>query len=104
MNRFAIALALGAALLAPVAADANVAALRCQIINSQGSQLVYLFGDNTNSTVVETAFKKNGTIVASDVGQRPTWRSTSSMAVGSRSTRSPRPAGGSSPASMAPPR
>jgi opacity protein-like surface antigen len=52
----------------------------CDMHDTRGNSLTYAFGSNTvntngsfGGTMVETAFRKNGTNVISDVGQRPVW-------------------------------
>ena len=52
----------------------------CNIQDTVGNRLTYLFGDNTTNangtyggTVVETGFEKNGRMVISERGLRPVW-------------------------------
>jgi hypothetical protein len=52
----------------------------CDMHDTVGNSLTYVFGANTvntngsfGGTMVETGFRKNGTNVVSDVGQRPIW-------------------------------
>jgi hypothetical protein len=72
-------------LLAAVAAitiggAANAGELVCNMRDTVGNQLTYVFGDNTynangsfGGTLVETGFLKNGTAVISERGRRPIW-------------------------------
>ena len=77
MNRLLATAAFALALAAPIAAHANIV---CDMHDTLGNNLTYAFGSNTvntngsfGGTMVETAFRKNGTNVISDVGQRPVW-------------------------------
>ena len=72
-------------LLAAVAAislggAAQAGEFGCNIQDTVGNRLTYLFGDNTTNangtyggTVVETGFEKNGRMVISERGLRPVW-------------------------------
>ena len=68
----ALILAAAAAIATSSAAQASTI-LSCNVIDSQGSRLIYAFGSNAANTLVETGFEKNGTMVMSEVGQRPIW-------------------------------
>jgi hypothetical protein len=57
--------------IAPIG-KAHADTLVCDI-QKGGDKLVYAFGPNTAGTYVEKSFRKNGTDVVSDVGQRPIW-------------------------------
>jgi hypothetical protein len=61
-----------AALLAAAAGSAHAAEV-CTITDTLGNDLTYEFGPNTNRTMVETSFTKNGRTTVSDVGTRPVW-------------------------------
>jgi hypothetical protein len=73
-----VAAALAATFLtAPAHAAGDVV---CSMRDTLGNNLTYAFGSNSfnangtfGGTMVETGFKKNGTAVVSDVGQRPIW-------------------------------
>jgi hypothetical protein len=54
--------------------------ITCNVLDIRGNKLTYSFAENTENlngslggTVVETAFMRNGTMVASMPGMRPIW-------------------------------
>ena len=59
------------------ASSADNAALVCNITDSERQQPDLRIRRNTETTYVETGFRKNGKNVISDVGQRPVWHSFS---------------------------
>jgi hypothetical protein len=63
-------LGVGMSILMAVTANAGVV---CSIQDTYGNQLIYAFGPNSQHSMVETGFKKNGRAVISDVAHRPVW-------------------------------
>jgi hypothetical protein len=68
MKKYLVSVAMIAALAAPAYAGTV-----CDITDSFGNALSYRFGPNTEDTVVETGFVKNGVTTVSPVGWRPVW-------------------------------
>ena len=75
-----VAAALAIALSAPAAHATSRGDLVCNVHDIGGNDFYYTFNGNSwnddnsfGGTMVETGFKKNGTMVVSDVGKRPVW-------------------------------
>jgi hypothetical protein len=73
-------------LAAPIAAHADIG---CNIRDTVGNNLTYMFGANSvnsdgsfGGTLVETGFEKNGTMVISERGVRPIWLFNANVAGG----------------------
>jgi hypothetical protein len=78
-----------AAISAISIANAAKADVACNVTDTQGNRLTYLFGVNTENTngtfggtMVETGFEKNGTMTMSEVGIRPIWVFTANQGGG----------------------
>jgi hypothetical protein len=65
------------------------AALTCNMVDTVGNSLTYVFKPNTTNsngsfggTLVEDGFSKNGRVTMSQVGNRPIWQFTGNIAGG----------------------
>jgi hypothetical protein len=80
MLRLTTTLIAACALVGPAPAASAAGKLSCNIQDTAGDRMIYMFGPNTinanggfGGTMVETGFEKNGRMVFSERGVRPVW-------------------------------